>query len=135
MSTLVFAEADRVTPESSEGRERITRLEERVESNKRQIEMLGPLPLQVGLVQRGQEDLREDLHDFERRMEVRLERFERSVQAQVSACADQISQMQKGGAEAKTSDKASRRAMWGLVGAAAVTGLLGLITQLITALT
>jgi hypothetical protein len=127
-----------VTPESSEGRERITRLEERVESNKRQIEMLGPLPLQVGLVQRGQEDLREDLHDFERRMEVRLERFERSVQGQVSACADQISQMRQGVAEEKTektSDKASRRAMWGLVGAAAITGLLGLITQLITALT
>ena len=93
-----------MVPESSEGRERITRLEERVDSNRRQIEMLGPLPLQVGLVQRGQEELRDDLAQLRRDMEVRFdrdgrerrdweERFERSVGNQFATCSGEIAKV------------------------------------------
>jgi gamma-glutamylcysteine synthetase len=57
-----------MTPESSEGRERLSRLEERVESNRRHIERneltFGPLPLSVALVQQAQDEFRQDLRDF-----------------------------------------------------------------------
>lgn len=57
-----------MAPDSSEGRERLSRLEERVESNRRHIERndmtFGPLPLSVALVQQAQEEFRQDLRDF-----------------------------------------------------------------------
>lgn len=62
---------------------RISRLEERVDSNRRQIEMFGPLPLQVGLVQKGLEDLAEDLKAARRDEARRFERFERDVDERI----------------------------------------------------
>lgn len=57
-----------MTPETSEGRERLSRLEERVESNRRHIERnereFGPLPLSMALVQQAQEEFRQDLKEF-----------------------------------------------------------------------
>lgn len=93
-----------MSPESSEGRERIVRLEERVDSNKRQIEMLGPLPLQMGLVQRGQEELRDDLAHLRADMDRRFERdsaerrewqqeFERSMGNRFATCSNEIAQV------------------------------------------
>ena len=136
----ILTENDVMTPESSEGRERITRLEERVESNRRQIEMLGPLPLQVGLVQRGQDDLRDDLHQFEKRIDERFEKFEQSMQKQVLTCVEEIGRLSRDREQEKkderadrSTDKTSRRAMWGLIGAAAVTGIFSLVIQVIQA--
>lgn len=91
-------------PESSEGRERISRLEERVDSNRRQIEMLGPLPLQVGLIQRGQDDLREDMAELRHEIDARFtrqatrqekwqEEFQRSISNQFAACSAEISKV------------------------------------------
>ena len=102
---LLLADEDDVeVPDSQEGRERITRLEERVESNRRQIEVFGPLPLQMGLVQRGQEELREDLRELSREMDERFDRqeqhrqawqekFERSITLQIGECSNRIAQM------------------------------------------
>jgi hypothetical protein len=91
-----------VAPDSPESR--IARSEERIESNRRQIEMLGPLPLQVGLVQRGQEELRDDLAqmraDMDRRFEKEAasrqewqERFERSMGNRFATCSNEIAQV------------------------------------------
>lgn len=152
-----------MTPESSEGRERITRLEERVDSNRRQIEMLGPLPRAVERVQWNLDELAGDFKEFrvdyaarqarhEQKVDDTLERLAQSFSGQIASCSDRIAKMseaqqawqeaererrenaQKTEKQDRSSDKASRRAMWGLVGAAAVTGFLGLITQVITAL-
>jgi septal ring factor EnvC (AmiA/AmiB activator) len=152
-----------MTPDSFEGRERIARMEIQIDSNRRQIEMLGALPLQVGVIQERLDSLRAQLHEAERERDERLDRHERKVDEalermatsfsnQIASCSDRIAQateaQQKWQDEElkrresaatetkkdKSSDKMSRRAMWGLIGAAAVTGLLGLITQLITAL-
>jgi hypothetical protein len=95
-----------MTPDSTDGRERITRLEERVESNRRQIEMLGPLPLQVGLVQRGQDELREDMaelrHDIDDRFKSFVttqvewqQAFSRSVDGQLGHCSNEIAKVAK----------------------------------------
>jgi hypothetical protein len=95
-----------MTPDSTDGRERITRLEERVESNRRQIEMLGPLPLQVGLVQRGQDELREDMaelrHDIDDRFKSFVttqvewqQQFSRSVDGQLGHCSNEIAKVAK----------------------------------------
>lgn len=159
-----------MTPESSEGRERITRVEERVDANRRQIETFAPLVRQVERVQWNLDELTEDFKQF--RTDLREQRAEdgkkradelhdlrRSMSDQIlvvtdglKSCSKKINEIadaqqdwqeaerdrREGVAETekaeKTSDKMSRRAMWGLIGAAAVTGLLGLITQLITAL-
>ncbi len=137
-----------MTPESGEGRERITRLEERVESNRRQIEMLGPLPLQVGLVQRGQDELREDMaqlrHDIDARFKSYVESqtewqqaFSRSVESQLTHCSNEIAQVSQRFDEQKKDkkdDQTSRRAMWGLLGAAALSGVFLVIAQLVQAL-
>jgi uncharacterized protein YukE len=141
-----------MTPESSEGRERIVRLEERVESNRRQIEMLGPLPLQVGLVQRGQDELREDMaqlrHDIDARFKSYVEsqtewqqQFTRSVDSQLAQCSNEIAKVAKSfensRAEAtvdRRDDRTSRRAMWALLGAAAITGILTLAATLVQAI-
>jgi len=91
-------------PESFEGRERISRLEERVDSNRRQIEMLGPLPLQVGLIQRGQDDLREDMAELRRDIDARFQRQEgrqqkweeelrRSIGNQFATCQSEIAKI------------------------------------------
>jgi chromosome segregation ATPase len=125
-----------MAPESFEGRERIARLESQVDSNRRQIDTLAPLVLQVGLVQRSQDDLREDLRDLRKDMEVGFDRQERSIGNQFAACSQEIARV-AAALETKEAQQAtnqtSRRAMWGLIGAAALTGILGLITQLITA--
>src|SRR4051812_25718424 len=127
-----------MTPESSEGRERIARMEVQIDANRRQIETLAPLALQVGLVQRGQEELRDDMKELRQDMDARFDRQERSMSNQFAACSSEIARVAKA-LEARderiVTDKTSRRAMWGLVTAAAVTGLLGLVAQIITALT
>lgn len=53
-----------MSPESSEGRERITRVEERVESNRRQIETFAPLVRQVERVQWQLDELTDDFKQF-----------------------------------------------------------------------
>lgn len=84
----ILHENDVMSPESSEGRERITRLEERmdatrqrlderIEANKRQIDTLMPLSLQVGVMTERLDSLRTDLHDREREFEDRLDKHER----------------------------------------------------------
>lgn len=126
-----------MTPESSEGRERIARMEVQIDSNRRQIETLAPLALQVGLIQRSQEDLRDDMRELRQDIDQRFDRQERSIGNQFAACSQEIArvaQALESRDERIVTDKTSRRAMWGLVTAAAVTGLLGLIAQLITAL-
>lgn len=126
-----------MTPESSEGRERIARMEVQIDSNRRQIETLAPLALQVGLIQRSQEDLRDDMRELRQDIDQRFDRQERSIGNQFAACSQEIArvaQALESRDERVVTDKTSRRAMWGLVTAAAVTGLLGLIAQLITAL-
>src|SRR4051794_28912985 len=84
-----------MTPESFEGRERIARLESQVDSNRRQIDTLAPLVLQVGLVQRSQDDLREDVKDLRRDMEVGFDRQERSIGNQFAACSQEIARVAK----------------------------------------
>lgn len=54
-----------MTPESSEGRERMARLEVQVDANKRQIETLGSLPLAVERVQWRLDELAESLKKAE----------------------------------------------------------------------
>jgi len=63
-----------VAPDTPEGRERITRLEERVDSNRRQIDTLAPLMRDVGRLQWGLDELAEDLKQF--RQDVREQRIE-----------------------------------------------------------
>jgi hypothetical protein len=93
-----------MTPESSEGRERITRLEERVGANSRQIATLGALPLQVERVQWKVDELGEDLRKYEREADSRFDKFEarqddrderilRSVSQQIASCSDQIAKV------------------------------------------
>jgi predicted nucleic acid-binding Zn-ribbon protein len=130
-----------MTPDSSEGRERITRLEERVESNRRQIEMLGPLPLQVGLVQRGQDELREDMAQLRRDTQEWQKDFSRQVKSDLIHCSNEIAKVAKSfensRAEAtvdRRDDRTSRRAMWALLGAAAITGILTLAATLVQAI-
>jgi small-conductance mechanosensitive channel len=53
-----------MSPESSEGRERITRLEERVDSNRRQIETFAPLVRQVERVEWRLDELADDFKQF-----------------------------------------------------------------------
>lgn len=153
-----------MTPESSEGRERITRMEVQVAANKSQIEALAPLSLQVGVMAERLDSLRQDLHeaelDHERRLErhekridVKLEEMSRSFGNQIAACSSQVGQLadtvnkfqeserkRREDLEATTrqdrvSEKTSRRAMWGLIGAAAVTGFLTLVATLLQAVT
>jgi chromosome segregation ATPase len=141
-----------VAPESEQGRERITRLEERVQSNTRQIHTFGPLPMQVERIQWGLDELKQDIKDRDSKVDARFDRHEqvidakledlaRSFAGQISTCSDRIAKISdhleaeaKTKREEKSSDKTSRRAMWGLIGAAAVTGFLGLVTQVVTAL-
>jgi DNA repair ATPase RecN len=59
-------------PDSPEGRERIGRIEERVENNRRQIDTLAPLVRDVGRLQWGLDELASDLKQF--RLDVREQR-------------------------------------------------------------
>lgn len=67
------AEAE-MTPESPEGRERLVRAEERIESNRRQIDALAPLIKDVGLLQWNLSELAGDLKEF--RQDMREQRAE-----------------------------------------------------------
>ena len=123
-----------VMPDSSEGRERITRLEERVDENRHQIRALGSLPLAMELTRRDLSELKEDMQKFEARMEARFDRDLGSVQERVSACADEIGKLRREDREDRTQTTSSRRAMWGLLGAAAVSGVFALLIQVIQTL-
>ena len=152
-----------MSPESSEGRERIVRLESRIqdvaEDVARNERTFGPLPLAVERLQWTVDAINNRLDKRDREDDERWEKLSRSFENQVIACkssVDQVAAEQKrqsevfltwqqkererredlasAASERKVSERTSRRAMWGLIGAAAVTGLLGLITQLITAL-
>lgn len=63
-----------MTPDSSEGRERLTRLEERVSSNYRQIEALGPLVKDVARIQWNLDEVMSDLREL--RSDMRTARVE-----------------------------------------------------------
>lgn len=145
-----------MTPESSEGRERIVRLEGQIEDVERQVERnertFGPLPLAVERIQWTIDAINNRLDKRDREDDERFEKLARSFENQITACSSQVARVaetQKAWQESeikrredladaaktlKSSDKTSRRAMWGLIGAAAVTGVLGLVTQLVTAL-
>jgi septal ring factor EnvC (AmiA/AmiB activator) len=95
-----------MTPESSEGRERIARMEVQIDANRRQIEMLAALPLQVGVIQERLDSLRSDLHEAERERDHRLDRHEAKVDGalerlaesfsnQIATCSNRIAQMQE----------------------------------------
>jgi chromosome segregation ATPase len=152
-----------MTPESSEGRERIVRLESRIQDVAQDVERnertFGPLPLAVERLQWTIDSINTRLDKRDREDEERFEKLARSFENQVIACkgsVDAVANEQKRQSEVflawqekererreaeknaekqdQTTDKTSRRAMWALIGAAAVTGVLGLITQLVTAL-
>ena len=145
-----------MTPETGEGRERIARLEGRVQDIaddvNRNERTFGPLPLAVERLQWTIDAINTRLDKRDREDDERFERLTRSFENQITACSNavgKVAEQQKAWQDAeltrretlaqtakerKMSDKTSRRAMWGLIGAAAVTGLLGLITQLVTAL-
>jgi len=148
-----------MTPDSSEGRERITRMEVQVDANKRQIETLMPLSLQVGVMAERLDSLREDLHEAERENDRRLERHERRIDSkledmarsfgnQMAACSSQVAEVAKAQREyheaeqkrretahaSRRDDRTSRRAMWALLGAAAITGILTFAATLVQAI-
>jgi hypothetical protein len=145
-----------MTPETGEGRERIVRLESRVQDIaddvNRNERTFGPLPLAVERLQWTIDAINHRLDKRDHEDDERFEKLARSFENQITACSSQVAkvaQVQQEWQEAelarrealaqtmrdrKVSDRTSRRAMWGLIGAAAVTGLLGLVTQLITAL-
>jgi len=153
-----------MSPESSEGRERIVRLESRIQDVAddvtRNERTFGPLPLAVERLQWTVDAINTRLDKKDREDEERWEKLSRSYENQIIACksaVDDVAKEQKRQSEVflawqdrererredladtavaqRSSDKVSRRAMWGLIGAAAVTGVLGLVTQIITALT
>lgn len=152
-----------MTPESSEGRERIVRLESRIqdvaEDVARNERTFGPLPLAVERLQWTIDAINNRLDKRDIEEAERFEKLARSFENQVIACkgsVDEVVKEQRRQSEVflewqekernrredlaktekqdQTTDKTSRRAMWALIGAAAVTGVLGLITQLVTAL-
>lgn len=148
-----------MTPDSSEGRERLVRMEAQVDANKRQIETLMPLSLQVGVMAERLDSLREDLHQAELENERRFERHEKRIDSkledmarsfgnQMTACSNQIAQVaenqrkhheaeEKRREAARTDrkdDRTSRRAMWALLGAAAITGILTFLATLVQAI-
>lgn len=110
-----------MTPESSEGRERIARMEVQIDANKRQIEMLAALPLQVGVIQERLDSLRADLHQAERERDQRLDRHEakvdgalerlaRSFTDQIATCSNRIAQMQEAQQKWQEADRERREA-------------------------
>lgn len=97
-----------VAPDSTEGRERIARMEGKIEDVERQIgrneRTFGPLPLQVALIQKGLDDLTSDLRQMEAAQDKRFERFERKVEddletlarsfsGQFAACSSEIAKV------------------------------------------
>jgi len=120
-----------------------------VERNERTF---GPLPLAVERLQWTIDAINARLDKRDHEDDIRFEKLSRSFENQITACSSQVAKVAQAQQEwqeselarreklaqttrdRKVSDKTSRRAMWGLIGAAAVTGLLGLVTQLITAL-
>jgi DNA repair ATPase RecN len=63
-----------MTPDTPEGLQRLSRLEERVDSNRRQIDTLAPLVRDVGRLQWGLDDLANDLKEL--RDDMRAQRLE-----------------------------------------------------------
>jgi hypothetical protein len=151
--------SDVVSPDSSEGRERLSRIEERVDANRRQIEVFGPLPLAVALVQRAQEEFRDDLKEFRADVDRRFEKTEKSMVDQnralldqVSKCGTKISEVGKALEEyreaerkrreedaktirvERTQDVVSKRTLYGVLGAAGLASLAALLTPIMSAL-
>lgn len=131
----------------------MARIEERVTSNERQIAVYGPLPLAVERLQWTIDAINTRLDKRDRTDDERFERLARSFENQITACSSQVAQLaeeietwqdaeqERREAEGRTeredksSDRTSRRAMWALLGAAAITGSLGVVVQLVQALT
>lgn len=156
-ATLRLVRETAVSPESSEGRERIVRLEGQIadvrDDVSRNERTFGPLPLAVERLQWTIDAINVRLDKRDREDNERFEKMARSFENQITACSSQVAQVARAqeewqraeqkrredlaatAIERKSSDKTSRRAMWGLIGAAAVTGFLGLLAQIITALT
>ena len=148
-----------MAPDSSEGRERLSRIEERVDANRRQIEVFGPLPLAVALVQRAQEEFRDDLKEFRADVDRRFEKTEKSMADQnmalldvVNKCGTKIGEVGKALEEyreqerkrreeeaktirvEKTQDVVSKRTLYGVLGAAGLASLAALLTPIISAI-
>lgn len=86
-----------MTPESSEGRERIVRLEGQVEDIERQVDRnertFGPLPLAVERLQWTIDAINNRLDKRDAADDERFERLARSFENQISACADRIGKL------------------------------------------
>jgi len=146
-------------PDSSEGRERLSRIEERVDANRRQIEVFGPLPLAVALVQRAQEEFRDDLREFRVDVDRRFEKTEQSMANQnialldgLNACSSKIGDVGKALEDyreaerkrreeeaktirvEKTQDVVSQRTLYGILGAAGIAALAAIVAPILNAI-
>jgi len=112
-----------VVPDSQEGRERITRLEERVESNRRQIEVFGPLPLEVALIRKAQEDARDDLRELMKEVDERFDReredrrewqkeFVRDIGQRIGTCAAEIGRLSAAFEEDRKAQRQTKVQEW-----------------------
>lgn len=89
-----------VTPESSEGRERIARLEGQIEDVERQVErnerVFGPLPLAVERLQWTVDAVNTRLDKRDQTDDERFERLARSFENQITACSSAVSEVADG---------------------------------------
>ena len=159
-----------MTPDSSEGRERMARLEVQVDANRRQIETFAPLVLQVERVQWGLDELASDLKQFredareqraadDKKRADELHDLRRGLSDQILVIADglkgcstkigevadaqrawQESERQRRDDESKaekverTQDVISRRALYGVLGAAALAACAAIIAPILSAI-
>ena len=86
-----------MAPESSEGRERIARLEGQVDDVERQVERnertFGPLPLAVERLQWTIDAINNRLDKRDREDDERFEKLARSFENQITACSSQVAQL------------------------------------------
>lgn len=148
-----------MTPESSEGRERMARLEVQVDANKRQIETLGSLPLAVERVQWRLDELAESLKKAEvSRLDENRE-LRRAFSDQIlvvtdglKGCSSKINEVadaQRKWQEAenarraedaktvrveRTQDIVSRRTLYGVLGAAGLAALAAIVAPILNAI-
>ncbi len=149
-----------LSPETPEGRERIARLESQVDDVERQVDrnerVFGPLPLAVERIQWTVDAINNRLDKRDRELDETFDKLTRSFENQVIACrgaVEDVSKEQKRQSEVflawqeqerkrrdderkaereeTSTDRNSRRAAFALIAAAGVTGIFGLMIQLI----
>lgn len=148
-----------MTPESSEGRERMARLEVQVDANKRQIETLGSLPLAVERVQWRLDELAESLKKAEIARLDDSRELRRAFASDIlvvtdglKGCSSKINEVadaQRKWQEAenarraeeaktvrveRTQDIVSRRTLYGVLGAAALAALAAIVAPILNAI-